>query len=52
MAEGAGHHLFVFTSVPSRAEKEDEELGRDVQSWFRNVFCEASHIDTSYSRVS
>lgn len=40
-AEGAGHHLFVFTPPLPLAEEggeEDEELGNGGRSRCRNVF--------------
>lgn len=43
------HHLLLGGE---RGGVEDEELGKGGRSRFRNVFYEAFHIDTSYSRVS
>ena len=45
--------IYIASSWAEKEGGEDEELGRGGgRSRFRNVFCEASHIDTSYSRVS
>lgn len=56
VAERGWTSFICIYTTSSSAEKEggveDEELGKGGRSRFRNVFYEAFHIDTSYSRVS
>lgn len=49
--EGAGHHLFVFTSPPPGRRRREEGMKKS-DGGAEMSFCESSHIDTSYSRVS